>query len=58
MTEPINEQEKENINNENSLDNNIHNYASLTEPTKGTNKGIRFWNEKGLPNHQSTLFTN
>ena len=24
------------------LDNNIHNYASLTEPTKGTNKGIRF----------------
>lgn len=41
------ESEKEGMNNENRLDNNVHNYASIvthnvTEPTKGTNKGIRF----------------
>ncbi len=41
------ESEKEGMNNENRLDNNVDNYASIvthnvTEPTKGTNKGIRF----------------
>lgn len=60
MTEPINEQEKENINNENSLDNVIYNHTTITtfnviETIKGINKGNAVLNRKGLPNQQPFL---
>jgi hypothetical protein len=60
MTEPINEQEKENINNENSLDNVIYNHTTITtfnviETIKGINKGNTVLNRKGLPNQQPFL---
>ncbi len=60
MTEPINEQEKENINNENNLDNVIYNHTTIITfnvigTIKGINKGNTVLNRKGLPNQQPFL---